>query len=62
MEWTPEAIKAEIEYRQGTMLADAEHVRAVRRSQGPKRSWWSRLGHRPRPDIPEQRKGERDAA
>jgi len=60
MEWTPEAIKAEIDYRQQGMRADAQHVRAFRTGAAPKRSWWRRLGHRP--DLPEQRKGQGNAA
>lgn len=56
LEWTPEAIKAEIDYRHGTMVADAEHVREVRRTTPRKPSWWARWGNRDALRIPEQRK------
>lgn len=60
MEWTPEALRAEIDYRQKALRADAQHVRVFRTGTSPKRSWWRRLGHRP--DVPEQHKGRRNAA
>ncbi|MEU4803201.1 hypothetical protein [Actinosynnema sp. NPDC023587] len=61
MEWTPEAIKAEVDYRQAAMRADAAHDRVARRSSAPKRSWWRRLTHRADPAAPVPRKGHRDA-
>lgn len=54
MEWTPEAIKAEIDYRQRALREDARYVRVLRSSAPRKRTWWQRLAHRPRPDLPEQ--------
>jgi hypothetical protein len=62
LEWTPEAIKAEIAYRQGSMLADAEHVREVRRTTPRKAPWWAKLGSRAALRIPEQRKVQGNAA
>jgi len=62
LEWTPEAIKAEIDYRRGSMLANAEHVREVRRTTPRKASWWTRLVSRGAPKIPEQRKVQGSAA
>ena len=62
MEWTPEAIKAEIDYRQTALRSEAAHSRLARLSSGPKRSWWRRLGHRPSPEIPVQRNAHHDAA
>lgn len=62
MEWTPDAIKAEIDYRQTALREDAAHARLARANSAPKRSWWRRLAHRPRPQIPEQRNGHLDAA
>ncbi|NUT93606.1 MAG: hypothetical protein HOY78_16465 [Saccharothrix sp.] len=62
MEWTPEAIKAEIDYRQTALREDAAHSRLVRANSAPKRSWWRRLAHRPSPEIPVQRNGRLDAA
>jgi hypothetical protein len=62
MEWTPEAIKAEVDYRQRALREMARHSRALRQNTAPKRSWWQRLTHRTEPDIPEQRNGDADAA
>ncbi|MEU6150217.1 hypothetical protein ABZ816_09490 [Actinosynnema sp. NPDC047251] len=62
MEWTPEAIKAEVDYRQAALRADAAHARVARQSAAPKRSWWRRLGHRTGPEVPLPRNGHRDAA
>jgi hypothetical protein len=62
LEWTPEAIKAEIDYRQGSMLADAEHVREFRRTSPRRESWWAKLANLARSDIPEQREVRSDAA
>ncbi|MET1071774.1 MAG: hypothetical protein ABWY11_03915 [Umezawaea sp.] len=62
LEWTPEAIKAEIDYRQSSMMADAEHVRAVRRSTPEHESWWTRLARRAGPAVPEGRKVQGNAA
>lgn len=62
LEWTPEAIKAEIDYRHQSMLANAEHVREVRRTTPRKASWWTRLANRGVPKIPEQRKVQGNAA
>ncbi|MFD9734688.1 hypothetical protein [Umezawaea sp. NPDC059074] len=55
VEWTPEAIKAEIDYRQGAMRADAEHVREFRRTSGRKVSWWAKVAGLARSDVPERR-------
>ncbi|PRY42388.1 hypothetical protein [Umezawaea tangerina] len=62
LEWTPEAIKAEIDYRQRSMLADAEHVRAARRGLPEHQSWWARLARRAGPTAPEGRKVQGSAA
>jgi hypothetical protein len=44
MEWTPEALKAEVEYRQCALRADARRARLVEHDRS--RSWWYRLTHR----------------
>lgn len=49
MEWTPEAIKAEVDYRQAALRADAAQARVGRRSGPPRRSWWQWLVHRGEP-------------
>ncbi|MEU5696056.1 hypothetical protein [Actinosynnema sp. NPDC020468] len=58
MEWTPEAIKAEVDYRQAALRADAAQARVSRQTAGPKRSWWRRLGNQPS----DGGNGHRDAA
>lgn len=45
-EWIPEALKAEIAYRQAALRADAEHHRVVGRS-APKHAWWRWFAHHP---------------
>jgi hypothetical protein len=40
MQWTPEAINAEIEYRRGDPVTK-QHLREVRRARPPR--WWQRL-------------------
>ncbi|MCE7001263.1 hypothetical protein LWC34_00170 [Kibdelosporangium philippinense] len=56
MEWTtPEAVKAQVEYRRGDMVAQ-QHIRAIRESQPPR--WWQRI----RVHRSEDTKGDRDAA
>ncbi len=62
LEWTPEAIKAEIDYRHGTIRADAEHVRVVRRTSPRKPSWWTRVAALARPDLQWQREVQGNAA
>ncbi|KOX33220.1 hypothetical protein ADK67_06470 [Saccharothrix sp. NRRL B-16348] len=62
MEWTPESLKAEIDYRQAALRADAAHYRVGRQAHPARRSWWRRLGHRPGPDVPGAGNGHRDAA
>ncbi|WP_158842951.1 hypothetical protein [Saccharothrix deserti] len=62
MEWTPEALKAEIDYRQAALRADATQYRVGRVSAPARPSWWRRLGHRPGPDVPKGAYGLRDAA
>ena len=62
LEWTPEAIKAEIDYRRGTMRADAEHVREVRRTTPRKAAWWTRLVNLAGSDVPAPRKAQGNAA
>ncbi|GLZ29629.1 hypothetical protein Lesp02_18190 [Lentzea sp. NBRC 105346] len=54
-EWTPEAIKAEIDYRREDALRHRGYT-SLRSSRQP--SWWHRVTHR----IPEPRKADRDAA
>ncbi|GGP49627.1 hypothetical protein [Saccharothrix coeruleofusca] len=46
MEWTVEALKAEVDYRQAALLADAAHTRAERRAGTSKRAWWRWSTHR----------------
>ncbi|WP_168211532.1 hypothetical protein [Actinosynnema sp. ALI-1.44] len=55
MEWTPEAVNAEIAYRRGDMVA-RKHLRAAREAQPPR--WWRRL----RVHRSEDGNGERRAA
>jgi hypothetical protein len=62
MEWTPEALKAEIDYRQAALRADASNHRVGRQSSPAKPGWWRRLGHRAGPDLPADDKGHRQAA
>ncbi|MFD1152009.1 hypothetical protein [Saccharothrix hoggarensis] len=62
MEWTPESLKAEIDYRQAALRADAAHHRVSRRPAVPGRSWWRRLGHRSGPNDPPAGNDHRDAA
>ncbi|MCS7478241.1 hypothetical protein ACFFQW_48820 [Umezawaea endophytica] len=62
LEWTPEAVKAEVDYRQWSMRADAEHVREVRRTTPRKESWWTRLARLARSNVPEPRKAQGNAA
>ena len=42
MEWTPESLKAEIDYRQAALRADAAHYRVGRQAHPARRSWWRR--------------------
>ncbi|MDQ2588183.1 hypothetical protein [Saccharothrix yanglingensis] len=53
MEWTPEAVKAEIDYRQAALRADAARARASRQPRTPRRPWWRGLGHRAAPEAGE---------
>ncbi|GAA3864419.1 hypothetical protein GCM10022243_33480 [Saccharothrix violaceirubra] len=46
MEWSPEALKAEIDYRQAALRAAAAHARVERVARRSRRSWWSRITHR----------------
>lgn len=62
MEWTPEAIKAEVDYRQAALRADAAQARVARQSGAPRRPWWWRLVHHAGPEVPLPRNGHRDAA
>ena len=62
MEWTPEAIKAEVDYRQAALRAVAARALVLRQSAAPKRPWWRRLSHRPGPEVPLPRNGHRDVA
>ncbi|MEU4448940.1 hypothetical protein AB0K14_38755 [Actinosynnema sp. NPDC050801] len=62
MEWTPESLKAEIDYRQAALRADASHYRVGRQSSRATRTWWRRLAHRAGPDRPAADNGHRDAA
>jgi hypothetical protein len=55
MEWTPEAINAEIAYRRGDLVAK-QHVREFRQGQPPR--WWRRS----KPHRPDDGNGERRAA
>jgi hypothetical protein len=52
MEWTPEAIKAEMDYRQAALREDARRVREYYRNGGKPRSWWHRMTHRHEPEVP----------
>ncbi|MFC0108668.1 hypothetical protein [Kibdelosporangium aridum] len=40
MEWTPEAVNAEIAYRRGDAIT-RQHLREVRQTRRPR--WWQRL-------------------
>jgi hypothetical protein len=40
VEWTPEAIKVEVDYRQAALREEAARSRT--RARTPKRSWWRR--------------------
>jgi hypothetical protein len=62
MEWTPESLKAEIDYRQAALRADAADYRVGRQTHPSRRSWWRRLGHHAGPDVPGTGNGHRDAA
>ncbi|MFI9009802.1 hypothetical protein ACIGNX_21470 [Actinosynnema sp. NPDC053489] len=62
MEWTPESLKAEIDYRQAALRADAADYRVGRRTHAVKRSWWRRWGHRTDPDAPGAGNDHREAA
>ncbi|NUT54235.1 MAG: hypothetical protein HOV94_44140 [Saccharothrix sp.] len=62
MEWTPEALKAEIDYRQAALRAEAAQHRVGRQSGQTRPSWWRRLGHRAGPDVPPAGNGHREAA
>ncbi|MBE1464438.1 hypothetical protein [Kibdelosporangium phytohabitans] len=55
MEWTPEALNAELEYRRGDLDA-RRHLREVREARQPR--WWQRL----RVHRPDDGNGERHAA
>ncbi|WP_153278709.1 hypothetical protein [Saccharothrix syringae] len=57
MEWTPEALKAEIDYRQAALREEAARDRVSRRPARSKRPWWRR-----HPEVPEPRNGRREAA
>ncbi|MGI5502143.1 hypothetical protein [Lentzea sp. CA-135723] len=52
MEWTPEAIKAEMDYRQTALREDARRAREFYRNGGKPRSWWHRMTHRHEPEVP----------
>ena len=62
MEWTPESLKAEIDYRQAALRADAADYRVGRQTHPARRSWWRRLGHHSGPEAPDAGNGHRDAA
>ncbi|QQQ74948.1 hypothetical protein IOD16_28050 [Saccharothrix sp. 6-C] len=62
MEWTPESLKAEIDYRQAALREDAALYRVGRRTHPTRRSWWRRLGHGSGPDAPGADNGHREAA
>ena len=42
MEWTPEAVQAEVD-RRHEVAAHSALVRQIRESRGPRPSWWRRL-------------------
>ncbi|MGM1057703.1 hypothetical protein [Saccharothrix sp. Mg75] len=52
MEWTPEAVKAEVDYRHAALRADAARTRVDRRPASSRRRWWAVLGHRSGPESP----------
>ncbi|MFE2757566.1 hypothetical protein ACFXGA_36755 [Actinosynnema sp. NPDC059335] len=62
MEWTPEAIKAEIDYRQAALREDAAQYRVTRRSRPVKKAWWRRLGAQTGPGSPADANDHREAA
>ncbi|WP_186763002.1 hypothetical protein [Lentzea tibetensis] len=52
MEWTPEAIKAEMDYRQKALREDSRRYQELLRSGYRPRSWWHRMTHRHEPQVP----------
>ncbi|RKT56789.1 hypothetical protein [Saccharothrix australiensis] len=62
MEWTPEALKAEIDYRQAALREDAERARVEREDGTPRHPWWWWLVHRRAPRVPLPGNGHHDAA
>ena len=62
MEWTPESLKAEIDYREAALREDAAQHRVSRRSRPVKRTWWRRLAGHSGPDLPAAGNGHREAA
>ncbi|WP_367136940.1 hypothetical protein [Saccharothrix sp. HUAS TT1] len=61
MEWTPESLQAEIDYRQTALREDAAQYRVGRRTTSTRRSWW-RLGHRGDPESAGTGNGHDQAA
>lgn len=55
MEWTPEALKAEIDYRQAALREDAARARRTAR---PVKRWWQWYGG----EEPEPGNHHREAA
>jgi hypothetical protein len=51
MEWTPEAVKAEVD-RRHQVAQHSALVRQIRQSQGPRPSWWRRLRSHERDSEP----------
>jgi hypothetical protein len=46
MEWTPEAVKAEVDYRQHALREDARNDRLFHLTGARERTWWYRMSHR----------------
>jgi len=63
MEWTPEAVQAEVE-RRHEVARHSALVRQLRDSRGSRPSWWRRLRthHEPHEDHDEDGGGAADAA
>jgi hypothetical protein len=61
MEWTPEAVQAEVE-RRHEVARHSALVRQLRDSRGPRPSWWRRLRTHDGPPEDHEDGDEADAA
>jgi hypothetical protein len=60
MEWTPEAVAAEVERRHESAQHSAL-LRQLREARGPRPSWWRRLRPHQEPDD-DQQESDRNVA